>query len=173
VVVSLRQQATEKGKATVSTRTGPQQIVGRVKDAATGAPIASAQVVAHGTPFNATAAQSGAFVIDSVAQGTYSLEARMTGYEPVVFYGARVDSGRTTAVEFSLQSSSGAPEVMVNGVEAEGVRREAPTDARIQPRGAMASTGLVRQMGQVRVEISGLLSPDSLRKLLAKVRPIR
>jgi hypothetical protein len=175
VLVSLRQQPAELGKATVSTRAGPQQIVGRVKDAVSGAPIANAQVAVHGTPFSATAAQSGAFVIDSVAQGTYSLEARNIGYDPVVLYGARVDSGRTTAVEFSLQSSAGAlDEVIVSGAEEQRARRQEATPRSLALTGAAVSGGgLVRRIGQLRVEISGPLPPDSLRKLLEKVRPIR
>lgn len=170
-LIQLRQQVAVAGKATVSLRLGPQQIAGRVTDAASGAPMANARVQATGTTLGATTDARGAFVIDSVTPGAYRLRAQMIGYEPVDLSAARVDSGRTTSVDFALRpAAQQLSEVVVTGAAArERLRREAaPATAAAAP-----TAPLWRQVGRLRVEISGSLPADSLGKLLENVKPIR
>jgi hypothetical protein len=169
-LIRLRQQAQASSRATVTLRDGPQQIAGRVTDAASGAPVAGAHVRAAGTTIGATTDERGAFVIDSVAPGTYRLEALGIGYQPASFSQARVDSGHTTNVDFALRPSAIALEgVVVTGAVESRARREAASAAEA----AAPPPQLSRQVGQLRVEISGPIAADSLRKLLDNARPVR
>src|SRR5689334_9615396 len=89
----------------LSAPAGVGRIAGHVRDAA-GQPLAGAQVVVVGTRFTAVTDRGGAYGIESVPEGAYSLQARFIGYTPLELHGVRVSSGATSTADFALQPSS-------------------------------------------------------------------
>ena len=79
------------------------KITGVVKDKETGEPLPSASVMIQGTHLGAAADLDGFYVILNVPPGTYTLEARMIGYKPMVVQGVKVRADQTTEVNFFLE----------------------------------------------------------------------
>lgn len=79
-------------------------IAGTVRDAA-GAPIAQVQILIEGTRFRGVSDAAGGYRFDAVPVGSYTLRARMIGYTAATITGQRVEAGRTTRVDFTLQSA--------------------------------------------------------------------
>ncbi|HET7248928.1 MAG TPA: von Willebrand factor type A domain-containing protein [Gemmatimonadales bacterium] len=92
------------------------RITGHVRDAA-GQPLAGAQVVVVGTALGAVTDRLGAYAIESVPEGAYSVQARFIGYTQLELHGIRVTRDSTTTADFTLQPSTVALEaVVVTGV---------------------------------------------------------
>jgi Ca-activated chloride channel homolog len=104
----------------LSAPAGVGRIAGHVRDAA-GQPLAGAQVVVVGTRFTAVTDRGGAYGIESVPEGAYSLQARFIGYTPLELHGVRVSSGATSTADFALQPSS----VRLNAVVVEAAPAKA------------------------------------------------
>src|SRR5713101_8679555 len=121
--------ATTVVAAPLSAPAGVGRITGHVRDAA-GAPLAGAQVVVVGTKFAAATDRAGAYAIESVPEGAYSLQARFIGYTPLELHGIRVTTGTTTTTDFALQAST----VSLNAVVATGA---------LKARGRMADAAAV------------------------------
>lgn len=79
----------------------PATIHGRVKDAQTGAPIADATVSLEGLWQRTLTSDSGAYHLDSVPTGTFTVVARVLGARPQVHSIAMVPGARDT-VDFRL-----------------------------------------------------------------------
>ena len=102
------------------------RISGHVRDATTGSPIKSANVIVVGTSLSATTNDSGYYVIRNVPVGTYQLTVRMIGYDPKTLSGVRVAANAIVTQDFKLQSSRVLLEALtVNGY----VTANAPTSA--------------------------------------------
>ena len=102
------------------------RISGHVRDATTGSPIKSANVIVVGTSLSATTNDSGYYVIRNVPVGTYQLTARMIGYDPKTLSGVRVTANAIFTQDFKLQSNRVLLEALtVNGY----VTANAPTAA--------------------------------------------
>lgn len=86
------------------TQAATGSIAGTVRDAA-GGPIAQAQILIEGTRFRGVSDAAGGYRFDAVPVGTYTLRAVMIGYNPAMVAGQRVEAGRTTRVDFALQSA--------------------------------------------------------------------
>jgi TonB-linked SusC/RagA family outer membrane protein len=80
-------------------------ITGRVFDASTGEPLASAQVVVEGTNRGAVTAGDGRFTIANVPAGTYAVTATYIGYGTERHQNVRVPTGGTIALEFAMHST--------------------------------------------------------------------
>ena len=80
-------------------------IAGTVRDQA-GQTIANAQVNVVGTAFNALSDSAGAYRIESVPVGTYSLRAAFIGYKTAQVEQVPVRSGTTTALDFELEQTA-------------------------------------------------------------------
>src|SRR5512144_61889 len=81
------------------TSSGPAgRIGGHVRDAS-GAPIAQAQVFVVGTSLRAVTNITGAYSIDSVPVGTYTVRAQFIGYAPAVLPNIQVGAGQAVAVD--------------------------------------------------------------------------
>lgn len=167
VLVALRHESLRPGRATLSTRSGPEQIVGRVTDAESGTPIPNAQVVIRGTSRASVTDQAGAFTFDSVPPGMHSVQARMLGYDPYAL-AAPVESGRTTVVDFALPQAT----VLLEAVTVTAAEGRARREAAAPQEQAARAPDLVRRAGRVRISIAGPLRPDSLARLLEKVKPV-
>ncbi|HEY6059690.1 MAG TPA: von Willebrand factor type A domain-containing protein [Gemmatimonadales bacterium] len=88
------------------TYSGPTgRIGGHVRDAS-GAPIAHAQVFVVGTSLGAVTNITGAYSIDSVPVGTYTVRAQFIGYTPAVLPNIQVMAGQPVTVDIVLQPSS-------------------------------------------------------------------
>lgn len=80
-------------------------ITGRVTDAATGQPLAGAQIVVVGTNLGALTNSSGVYVIRGVTPGTVAVRALIIGYaEQTQQVG--VVAGETASLDFALRSSA-------------------------------------------------------------------
>ena len=83
------------------------KVQGRVTDAATGAPVAGAQVrVVNSTLGNLTNDQ-GFYFINEVPAGLQNIEASFIGYRAVVVEGERILAGQTTTINFELEQTAG------------------------------------------------------------------
>ncbi|HSD32087.1 MAG TPA: carboxypeptidase-like regulatory domain-containing protein, partial [Gemmatimonadales bacterium] len=88
------------------TYSGPTgRIGGHVRDAS-GAPIAHAQVFVVGTSLGAVTNVTGAYSIDSVPVGTYTVRAQFIGYTPAVLPNIQVRAGQAVAVDIVLQPAT-------------------------------------------------------------------
>ncbi len=80
-------------------------ISGSVTDGTTGDALPGANVIVDGQPYGGASDLSGAFVIEGVPAGTYSVTASVIGYESVTL-SAQVASGIATTLNFALTSQA-------------------------------------------------------------------
>lgn len=82
------------------------KIQGRVTDAASGQPIAGAQVVIVGSRLGNITNADGFYFINNVPAGLQDIQAQYIGYQTVTVRQQRVLAGQTTTQNFSLQQSA-------------------------------------------------------------------
>lgn len=82
------------------------KIQGRVTDAASGQPIAGAQVVIGGTSLGNITNADGFYFINNVPAGLQDISAQYIGYQTVRVSQQRVLAGQTTTQNFALQQSA-------------------------------------------------------------------
>ncbi len=78
------------------------RITGKVVDATTGQPLATANIFVLGTPITATTGPDGRFVIASAPTGLYTIEAKRIGYAAQRFENTRLRADSVTTLEFKL-----------------------------------------------------------------------
>lgn len=116
------------------TSSGPAgRIGGHVRDAS-GAPIAHAQVLVVGTPLGAVTNVTGAYSIDSVPVGTYTVRAQFIGYTPAVLQNVQVRAGQAVSVDLVLQPATMNLEAIVVTGRAAKVRGRQSLPATISGR---------------------------------------
>ena len=94
------------------------KIQGRVVDAATGAPIAGAQVTVEGTTFGNLTNDQGFYFINEVGAGEQSIRAQFIGYRAMVVENERILAGQTTTMNFELEQTA----VELEAITVEGER---------------------------------------------------
>ena len=109
------------------------KIQGRVTDAASGQPIAGAQVVIVGTRLGNITNAEGFYFINNVPAGLQDIQAQYIGYQTVSVRQQRVLAGQTTTQNFSLQQSA----VEIAALEIVGETRP------LVPRDQVASKNIV------------------------------
>jgi TonB-dependent SusC/RagA subfamily outer membrane receptor len=82
---------------------GTGTIVGRVVDAASGEPIASAQISIVGTSLHSVTAAGGWYLIPRVPEGTHEVSATADEYSTITKK-VKIEAGGGAAVDFSLHS---------------------------------------------------------------------
>jgi outer membrane receptor protein involved in Fe transport len=85
---------------------GSGRIIGRVVDAAQGAPIAGAQVEVVDTSIRAVSALDGRYTLQGVPAGPVSVRVRMIGFGPKTVTGILVTSGQTAAQDISMTAEA-------------------------------------------------------------------
>ncbi|HJP59223.1 MAG TPA: SusC/RagA family TonB-linked outer membrane protein [Gemmatimonadaceae bacterium] len=100
----------------------PGTITGRVMDAASGAPVPSAQIVLVGTTRGVVAGDDGRFRIAGVRPGTYQIRALRLGYQAST-QPVDVTSGGTADVNFSLAPAAVSLEEVVTTATGERERK--------------------------------------------------
>ena len=91
-------------------------IVGRVTEAANGAPLPGANVVVEGTTIGASTNNDGRFRLRDVPTGPQTLLVSFVGFEPVEVT-LTIDAGATVEKNFALQSQTlQSGEVVVTGI---------------------------------------------------------
>ena len=96
------------------------KIQGRVVDAATGAPIAGAQVTVEGTTFGNLTNDQGFYFINEVGAGEQSIRAQFIGYRAVVVENERIlgrsDDDDPTSSSSRRRSSWRRSRLRVSGI---------------------------------------------------------
>lgn len=82
------------------------KIQGRVTDAATGQPIAGAQIVVAGTRLGNLTNADGFYFINNVPAGVHDITAQFIGYQTVTVREQRVLAGQTITLDFSMTQSA-------------------------------------------------------------------
>jgi hypothetical protein len=82
------------------------KIAGTARDARTGEPLPSVNVVVEGSNLGAASNVDGYFVILNVPPGRYKVLASLVGFKPVSAVGVRVDIDQTTTQNFTLSEES-------------------------------------------------------------------
>ncbi len=119
------------------------RIEGHVRDAANGVPIARANVIVVGTAFGATANDSGFYRISGIPAGTYTVRARMIGYNAADAAGVRVAANQTVTVDLKVTASPLVlQELIVTGAAA----------ARAERQSVSAMSPVAAQNGVVRID---------------------
>ncbi len=88
--------------ASIAFAQGAGRISGVVKDAKDGTPLAFANVVIVGTGLGSFTKPSGAYTMEAVPAGTYTLKVMMMGYAPQSRENVVVNADLTTEVNFDL-----------------------------------------------------------------------
>jgi hypothetical protein len=83
----------------------PGRLVGRVVDAAQGAPIAGAEVAVVGGSASAVTALDGRYTINALPAGIVAIRVRMIGYTSKVVSGIAIPAGAAAAQDVSLEAS--------------------------------------------------------------------
>jgi outer membrane receptor protein involved in Fe transport len=81
------------------------RIAGVVKTSEDGSPLGHANVMVIGSPFGAAARSDGRFILDNIPPGTYTVAARMMGYEGRTQENVVVRPWETTELEFRLEKT--------------------------------------------------------------------
>jgi hypothetical protein len=81
-------------------------IAGRVTDAASDLPLATAQVAIEGLGRSTTTDDDGRFVLGGVPTGSYSLRIELLSYRPLTLEGVEVRAGRRTSLEAPLNAAA-------------------------------------------------------------------
>ena len=100
------------------------RVTGRVSAAATGAPVASAQVYLDGTGIGTLTRQDGRFLLLNVPPGTYTIRAERIG-QAADAQEVTVTAGGTAQVDLTMTTQAlGLDEIVVTGTAGASRRRE-------------------------------------------------
>jgi len=100
------------------------KISGRVVDAKTGIPLVGANVMVEGLMLGSSSDLDGFFFILNVKPGTYSVSASYLGYQTVTQTKVRVNTGKTTQLEFKLTPTTIEGEAVTVVAEREVVKKD-------------------------------------------------
>ena len=85
---------------------GTGRIIGRVVEAAQGAPVAAAQVELVDQPIRGVSALDGRYTLAGVSAGTVSVRVRMIGFTPKLVTGIVVSSGQTVVQDVAMTAEA-------------------------------------------------------------------
>lgn len=80
-------------------------IKGKVVDAKTNETLPGVNIIAKGTYYGAATDFNGAFLMDNVTPGTYTVEVSLIGYKTVQYTGIKVTEGKTTTIDVKLEET--------------------------------------------------------------------
>lgn len=80
-------------------------IKGKVVDAKTKETLPGVNIIAKGTYYGAATDFNGAFQIENVTPGTYTIEISLIGYKTVQYTGIRITEGKTTSLDVKLEET--------------------------------------------------------------------
>lgn len=108
------------------------KIAGEVTDKDSGLPMPAANIVIIGTTMGAASTEDGRFFINHVPAGTYSVQATVIGYKPLLIQDVLVSPDYTTDLDFPLEPSVA---ITVETVEVKSerplIQRDATSSVRI------------------------------------------
>ncbi|MBW8042436.1 MAG: outer membrane beta-barrel protein [Planctomycetes bacterium] len=105
------------------------KIAGRVTDAATGEPLAGANVMIVGTTLGAAADAEGDYFIINVTPGTYEVQSTVIGYQALTLTEVIVRLDLTTRLDFNLTSTVIAGEEVTVTAEREIIKMDESASA--------------------------------------------
>ncbi len=100
------------------------KISGKVTDQSTGDPLPGANIILEGTSMGAAADENGDFFIINLRPGTYSIQAQMIGYKPVIVQDIQVSVNRTEYLEVKMSSTVIEGEVVIVTAQKVSVRKD-------------------------------------------------
>jgi len=138
----------------------PSSIRGHVLNLRTGAPIPGATIVIVGLWQRGTTTDSGAFRLDSVPNGTFTVEARLLGYHPLPQTVTVTENSRQT-VEFRVEQFTGELErVVVTGTVTPTLVADIPTPISVITSDEMQEQHLTRVDEIFRGQVPGSIAWD-------------
>ncbi len=113
---------------------GSGRIIGRVVDAAQGAPVSGAQVEVVDAAIHAVSALDGRYTLTGVPAGTVSVRVRMIGFAPKLVTGVVVTPGRTAVQDVAMVAEAvQLAEISVSAASERGTVNRALEEQRNAP----------------------------------------
>ena len=128
-------------------------LAGVVKDKSTGEPLPRASVWIEGTKLGAMADEEGAYFVEDVRVGTYSINVKMVGYISVTKANVVVKAGRRTTVDFELEPTVLKLEEIVVTVEKplKGIQNVVFQEEIAKPKTSRTADGLLENLAGIDV----------------------
>ena len=124
----------------------PSRLIGYVKDASTGRPLASAQVAVNGGDGGVSLTDlDGRYVVDGVPSGTVSVTVTLIGYATKTVTDVEVAHGRVTSLDLTMDSQA----IEVMGVTVTAQRERGSQAFLLDER--RTSTSMVEAVGSVEI----------------------
>ncbi|GAB4374906.1 MAG: hypothetical protein Kow0042_19870 [Calditrichia bacterium] len=125
------------------------KLAGTVKEAETGEPLPGANIVIEGTGMGAATDEDGVYYILNVPPGKYEVRAIMIGYKTMRMLDVIVNAGRTTQIDFELESEVFEAEEVVVTAERPDVERDKTSTSAIVRFEEVQTLPGVRDIGDV------------------------
>jgi len=146
--------------AIIVRQASPSVVRGHVLNSHTGAPIPGATIVIVGLWHRGTTTDSGAFRLDSVPNGTFTVEARLLGYHPLPQTVTVTQASRQT-VEFRVEQFTGELErVVVTGTVTPTLVADIPTPISVITSDEIAQQHMTRVDEIFRGQVPGSIAWD-------------
>jgi outer membrane cobalamin receptor len=146
--------------AIIVRQAAPSVVRGRVLNSHTGAPIPGATMVIVGLWQHGVTTDSGAVRMDSVPNGTFTVQARLVGYHPVSQTVTVTENSRQT-VEFRVEQFTGELErVVVTGTITPTLVADIPTPISVITSDEIAQQHMTRVDEIFRGQVPGSISWD-------------
>jgi outer membrane receptor protein involved in Fe transport len=127
----------------------PGKISGRITDSENGEPLVGVNVLVLGTKLGAATDVDGTYFILNVTPGQYDIEASLIGYRKVLERDVIVNSGKTTTIDFKLQSEAVLQkDVVIEATRPDVEREKTSTSAVIRSDEVQQIAG-IRDVGDV------------------------
>ncbi|MCF7805919.1 MAG: TonB-dependent receptor [Candidatus Marinimicrobia bacterium] len=138
------------------------KIVGHVRDADTGQPLPSANVIILGTSMGAATDMEGRYTIVNVAPGEYEVQASVIGYAKLIKQEVIVSVDQITRINFNLNTSNIVGEEVVVVAEREVLNKEVPNTQQVITNRQMTESAGVRTINQYLEKQPGITGANHL-----------
>ncbi len=136
-------------------------IRGKVKDKSSGKPLQHVEVIVVKTKLGATTDKEGNYMIKSLPAGIYTIEAKLLGYEPVVFDNIKIERGKTTILNIGMEITSYTfNEIEISATKIGQTVRTISSPVYVINKKALDLTTERRNIGEAMLSIPGVFTED-------------